>query len=819
MKVCPSCQSQYPDDASSCGRCGASLVPDMHSRPDPQRSMVGRVIGGNYRVERLLGKGGMGTVFQARQLSLDRDVAIKVLLSPMAMEGQMLERFQREARASSNIGHPGIVQVIDLGYLEEGLPFIAMEMLSGEDLRAKLSREGALGPDQAVPLMLQTCDALQAAHDKGIVHRDLKPDNLFLVYRQGRVPMLKILDFGLSKIKGTDQKLTDTGALLGTPNYMSPEQVKGDLAVDHRTDIYACGAILYEMLTGKPAYDGPTVQSILVSIMTEDPASPRSLRPEMAPELEAIVLRAMARNPDDRYQTIGEMGYELARAGSAIGISSSQLDQFSTPPPSSRPGSGYRPTPAYTPAPVSMPASSVATKPRGSPKGLIIGLVVGLLVLMGAALLVMGGTGAVMFLLTRDAGEEEGHQRVTEAPREDPEMASGTEVEFEEEIQAQIQEALGSVAPGGDEKKSGAPSLGQGTRPHLCCYAEGCALVYQDGGTHGMGKARVHLTRLSASLEPAGEPVALSPEDESSIWPTCFARDDGGFLVLYQQQRDPFDLKGQVHVHRVVVDSTGKAGERMTHTFKNSMGTDTFDPSYFADAFGDRVALLWESYHRARASMHLTVYDMDGKEVVDDVTVVKRSSVTAPTIRCMDDRCAIGWVRSSGQGHTRELALVTTSGKVQDAQIDAFNRGVLVRKSMVVSLKDRVAYVWAEQESMSAEATQYVALFDWKGKQVLGPTEIEPFGRHFGYNDHLRYASSPPDGTSLIIARPWAEEGVSSDQVMVVTLDAEGKVTSEKVLDPGGVSQAWVFHTAGGKPAVVYTDSVWDDGDLYAELL
>jgi serine/threonine protein kinase len=337
MKICPSCKAKYPDDAVACGHCGARLMVDTSATlPDPRQHLMGKVISGSYKIEKFVGQGGMGAVFQAKQLSLDRNVAVKFLSAALAMDREILERFQREARAASNIGHPGIVQVIDMGYMQDGQPFMVMEMLEGEDLRHRLKKEGPLEVSEAITIMLQVCEALAAAHDKGIVHRDLKPDNIFLVPRKGKAPLVKILDFGLSKIKSGGPKLTNTGTLLGTPNYMAPEQVTGEFEVDHRADIYGAGVILYEMLTGRMAYDGPSVQSIFVKIMTENPAPPRAVRPDIPGEIEDLILKAMARTPAERYADIGRMANDLVRIGSGIGIPRSQLSIM----PEASPGAG-----------------------------------------------------------------------------------------------------------------------------------------------------------------------------------------------------------------------------------------------------------------------------------------------------------------------------------------------------------------------------------------------------------------------------------------------------------------------------------------------
>jgi serine/threonine-protein kinase len=814
MKICPDCRLGYPDDASVCGQCGQGLVLEPpRTYADPQTSMVGRVIGGNYRVERLLGKGGMGAVFEARQLSLDRKVAIKVLLSPLAMEGEMLERFQREARAASNIGHPGIVQVIDLGYLEEGLPFIAMEMLEGEDMRSKLYREGALGLSQAIPLMLQVCDALQAAHDKGIVHRDLKPDNIFLTYRPGKVPMVKLLDFGLSKIKGTDQKLTNTGALLGTPNYMSPEQVKGDRAVDHRTDIYASGAILYEMVTGRPAYDGPSIQSILVSIITEDFPPPRRIRPDLPDALESIVLRAMARDPNDRYQTMNEVGYDLSRLASQVGLSSSRMDVMATPsgpgaPPFARPPwPPPLPTPQVTPPPMSIPASSVTRRPSGAGK-LVLGGVLAA-ALLAVIAVVLGGAALVAILVGSRDGKKDEHTVALENL-------------IEEQVESEIESGMkGLFSQAGEKHEAPAAAdapVATGSRPYVCCGKKACGLVYQ---REESGGRIVYLRRLGSKLEPLSQEVALSPGDKDAVWPMCFARDDGGFLVLYQEPRDPFDMSSDVDIHRLVVDDGGKAGTRKTTTVKNGIGVDDFEPGYAAARAGDRVMVVWNHFHKADSGVRFMVIDMDGAVIVPEVKVHSKPWVNATSVACGEKRCIIAWVRPSlPMNHIRKFAIVTTAGDVIEADRTVFDRGVLVRSSMVLPAKGGVAMVWGEQDS-KGNMTQWLARYDWSGKETLAPTRIEAFGKSLPQYEHMCYAVGDPDKTGIAIARPVTDESSGVARGLVAIVGEKGELLSKTEVAPGDddVAETFVFGGPGSGLALVTLQGIWGDGELRARLI
>ncbi len=819
MKICPSCQIHYPDDMSVCGQCGARLMLDSAMQPDPQQSMVGRVIGGNYRIEAMLGKGGMGAVFKARQLSLDRQVAIKVLLAPLAMEGEMIERFQREARSASNIGHPSIVQVIDLGYLEEGPPFIAMELLEGEDLRSKLYREGAIPPSQAIPLILQVCDGLQAAHDKGIVHRDLKPDNLFLDYRQGKVPTVKLLDFGLSKIKSADRKLTNTGALLGTPNYMSPEQVKADREVDGRTDVYAIGAILYEMLSGRPAYDGASVQSILVSIMTEDPPAPRSIRPDMPEELEAVILRAMARDPAARHQSMNELGVELARVGARIGVPQSQLTLFSS---SSAPAlqsfetptqlaSAPVATPPYTPPPVSVPASSVVEKKK--PGGILKFVLGGVLALVAivAVAVVLGGVAiaAIALLIPRPELDDEKAQLLES-------IFDEVETAIEEEVGAELEAEFGDKTEG-----PAAPGheLGQGQNPHMCCGEKGCAVVYQTEGESG---SVINLSRLKTDLTPIGSPVALSPEEDMNRWPTCFADDEGGYLVFYQESRDPFDMSAVLKIHRLVVDGSGKPGKRQTLAARNQIAIDEFEASYAASRSGDRVVMAWNHMKGVDSGIRFAVFNMNGTEAVPETVVHGKPTVHATSLACGPERCLVAWTRPSlPMNHKRKFAILTPAGKVIEADMDVWDRGVMVQSMTVAPMKGGAVMAWSEQDS-KGNATPKIAMYGWDGKEKLEPTTLKEFKSAGSLTEHLRYVAGSPGADVAAISRVVPDEASGEDRVLTVLVDGKGKVTGSattSILDDD-IYDASVFFTADGKPALVYGVGSWgSDQVLHVTLL
>jgi len=305
---------------------------------------VGDVVGGKYRIVRRIGQGGMGSVYEAENTSLGRSLALKFLEPHLAKSPHLVERFMREARAAATVTHPNVVYVFDVGWVEDGrLPYMAMELLGGQTLAAAV-QDGGLAIERAIAISLQILDALDAAHAKGIVHRDLKPANVFLL----KGDVVKVLDFGISKMLGTGDKLTATGSVLGTPSYMSPEQARGAKNTDHRTDLYGVGAILYEMLTGVAPYEGDSYNEILFKIATESPVSITTIRPDVPPALAALLERAMRRSPDERFANAGEMRAALleivSTSGAGTGVSIVPAARASAPL------TLLAPTPAPTPA-------------------------------------------------------------------------------------------------------------------------------------------------------------------------------------------------------------------------------------------------------------------------------------------------------------------------------------------------------------------------------------------------------------------------------------------------------------------------------------
>ncbi|MEC7521569.1 MAG: protein kinase [Myxococcota bacterium] len=277
--------------------------------------LEGRVLLGRYRVERVLGEGGMGAVYLARHELIDKGVVIKVLHEDMARDQDVVERFRREAKAATAIGNEHIVDVTDMGELDDGSPFIVMELLEGRPLADAIEEDGAFPVARTVHVAMQICDALAAAHEKGIVHRDLKPENIFLVERRKDADFVKVLDFGISKMQKSpaeEGNLTRTGMAMGTPTYMSPEQAQGLKTLDHRTDVYALGVILYEMLAGDLPFLAETYPALLLKMMTEDAPPLTEKRGDVPPGLAELVQRTMAKKPEDRPATMRELAEALA---------------------------------------------------------------------------------------------------------------------------------------------------------------------------------------------------------------------------------------------------------------------------------------------------------------------------------------------------------------------------------------------------------------------------------------------------------------------------------------------------------------------------
>jgi serine/threonine-protein kinase len=275
----------------------------------------GDILAGKYRIERMIGRGGMGAVYAAEHLLLNQRVAVKLLVGELVNSEEATHRFMNEARAAAKIQGDHVARVLDIAQLPSGAPYMVMEFLEGSDLSGLLKARGVLTVPEVVDYSLQALDALAQAHAAGIVHRDLKPANLFLAKRHDGSSVVKVLDFGISKnltpMAGTPQGMTQTRALLGSPEYMSPEQLRTPRGVDARTDIWSLGVILYELLTGRMPFTGEAMGELFMQIMEANPAPVRSHRADIPAALETIVMRCLSRDPAARYQTVAELAAAL----------------------------------------------------------------------------------------------------------------------------------------------------------------------------------------------------------------------------------------------------------------------------------------------------------------------------------------------------------------------------------------------------------------------------------------------------------------------------------------------------------------------------
>jgi eukaryotic-like serine/threonine-protein kinase len=286
----------------------------MTASATPPVLTPGALLEDKYRIERVLGAGGMGMVVAATHVRLDELVAIKVMLPDMAQDANAVARFLREARAAVRIRSEHVARVLDVATLSDGTPYMVMEYLHGTDLSGLIQERGAVDVEMAVLWVLEASDAIAEAHSLGIVHRDLKPANLFLTNRSDGSTAIKVLDFGISKVatlSGDEASLTATHACMGSPLYMSPEQMQSAKTVDRRADIWALGCVLFELVTGRPPFNAETLPELCGAIMTSPVVPPSSLRANVPKAFDTIVERCLAKSPDDRYANLGELATAL----------------------------------------------------------------------------------------------------------------------------------------------------------------------------------------------------------------------------------------------------------------------------------------------------------------------------------------------------------------------------------------------------------------------------------------------------------------------------------------------------------------------------
>ncbi len=330
FSACPFCSRQHGEAVFKC--------PDT----DMALPLTGRLLSDKFRFIRTLGKGGMASVWLALNTSVDREVAIKIIRPEVLKSEDLVARFRSEAKAAGRIAHPNICDILDFGVGPVG-PYIVMEYLRGRNLAEMIQERGSLDPSTAVSLVLQALDGLQAAHARGIVHRDLKPENVFVHRPRAGAPAVKLMDFGVAKFTdGSAEITTEHGALLGTPEYMAPEQFRGADQAEPRTDIWAVGAILYRALTGRHPFKGPTVAATLLMVTHDDPVSIHAMRDDVPDALEAVVSRCLSKAVEDRFADVPALREALLGASEDKHEDTSSaliplLDLDDTPPPVSTP--------------------------------------------------------------------------------------------------------------------------------------------------------------------------------------------------------------------------------------------------------------------------------------------------------------------------------------------------------------------------------------------------------------------------------------------------------------------------------------------------
>ncbi len=406
---CPSCQHTLNDSARFCTRCGGAITSadsggmGKVSNPTAETvvstdSLVGRVLDGRYHILMLLGAGGMGTVYRARRVHIGDDVAVKVLHPQFVADDTMVERFRREARAAAMLHHANIVAIYDFGETDSGdaPAYIVMELVAGESLREILRREGELELMRALVLMRDICAGIGAAHRRNIVHRDLKPDNIIVIPAQAddERETVKVVDFGIARLRdlAASKILTQTGVLIGTPYYMSPEQCLGEHA-ESPADVYSLGAILYEMLAGVPPFTAQTATGVITKHITEAP-QPLPARRGVNPAVEAVIMRALAKKPESRQPDATTLARELLAANAVQASVPADLPATAPVeiPPRRREQSTTVPQPAADQVVATDPAHQwqrtsrqaspqTLSEPSSSRAPLVIGLAAGVIVL------------------------------------------------------------------------------------------------------------------------------------------------------------------------------------------------------------------------------------------------------------------------------------------------------------------------------------------------------------------------------------------------------------------------------------------------------
>lgn len=305
--LCIYCKKEHDFDSEIC--------PETDKLLTPIHKLSGTELEGKYKIHEIIGEGGMGVIYESEHMAIGKKLAIKFLNPELRQSIEAYERFKREARASAIIAHKNIVDVIDIGETIEGIPYIIMEFLSGQDLGRRITDWRRIPLDESRNVLIQVLEALAAVHSCGVVHRDLKPENVFLARQSGGSEIVKVLDFGISRLtRGEDRgklRLTKAGYVYGTPNYIAPEQAEGKADIDHRSDLYSAGMILYEMVTGQLPFTGESYGKLLVDIITKPIPDPRNFFPDLPISIVSFLNLSLEKNPNERFQSAQEMLREM----------------------------------------------------------------------------------------------------------------------------------------------------------------------------------------------------------------------------------------------------------------------------------------------------------------------------------------------------------------------------------------------------------------------------------------------------------------------------------------------------------------------------
>ncbi len=519
-KVCPRCGTRYERDATFCARDGAALTP---LAGDP---LVGQVLLGQFRIDQLIGSGGMGAVYRARQVSVGRDVAIKVVHPELAMSPDAVRRFEREARISGALDHPNVVRAFLSGQLPDGSLYLVMELLEGRSLADLLRVEPTLPLSRALHILVQTAEGVGAAHEQDVVHRDVKPENVYLVTR-GRDPdAVKVLDFGIARRFGPDEAiaLTAAGVVLGTALYISPEAAAG-VATDARSDVYSLGVLAYRMLAGVVPFDATSPAGLLIKHLQQPPpplVAPRGTPPIPAP-IALVVMRALAKSPAERYADANDFAQALRDAAFAADVEwgRPKTGRFSL---ATRPASPSAPTPA--PERTSLPLDDVGPLDAPPPSRLVLGVafLVGVLLVVGIYVVWPHGSSDPAPTQVRAEAVKRAEEALAERRWEGPEGVGATTgallAERSDDPDAlRIRRAAATllVEEGDHERAAGHPDEARAR------YDAALALLVEGTG------AESRLAGLGGGAAPAAETITISPAPIAGqpVMITATTLDDG----------------------------------------------------------------------------------------------------------------------------------------------------------------------------------------------------------------------------------------------------------------------------------------------------